>query len=637
MSRNNYPPTSGYSGYRDPYGSRTALRASYASATQAGLEYDRNRRLEEAERADIREAERLSREEAARTGEAARARNEQKQIEEATRLSKLEEEERIACQQRYNRQEDEYLRLAAERLRIEAERLRIEAEQAPPVAAQDEEWRQQRLKSKQAAVLAAHPTDVAGARAGRGGVGAASSGVSSQRRPPTEEFDGFGEAATQKAPGTVRGSPGTQRRGPARPAPPAPTSSSGRSTPSISPRSSRRHAAAAADHDRLAVPGTSAMGKSPSPDPIELPLTTQCKGKCGFFGAEEFYGLCSNCHAKLQRQASDVKDNDVIQFLLDTAGFASLAEVQSAVAFSKLFPHASLKESAWDVGVKGMTSWTATCAPLTQYDAVPRRGESACTFIAAVLALKTIYYNVVPNPQQWANSIRTGIAAFHKCTDHTLKQGESQHKNVLEVLPYVVAAMWGQKKANKAFNTEIANTFEEKTVGLRMPPHIVSKEEYLVFVGPNAHHEIGVKGLCSAIGAIFAANTPTPDKAVDVLASGTDGSVDYSLAIVVTRPPETYCIVRGNKGEKVYFRDSHRKRQYDFDDVKQLQQWIELEKSYFVPSPNSPGYHNMVGLYTVCNSIKNGIAMATRPAASPEGAKGGQLVTTEFETLIPKF
>jgi hypothetical protein len=182
---------------------------------------------------------------------------------------------------------------------------------------------------------------------------------------------------------------------------------------------------------------------------IELPLTVQCKGGCGFFGSEKSYGLCSTCHKKLEASASRVPQLDVLEFLILSSGYSSEAEVQKAVAFNELFPGAKLKESAWDVGVKGMVSWTTTMKPVTQYDAIPRRGESACTFIAAVSALRAVWDHDVPIPDQWCAAIRTGVEAFHLCTDLQLKTDEPQHKNISEVLPYVLRAMgsplWSDK------------------------------------------------------------------------------------------------------------------------------------------------------------------------------------------------
>jgi hypothetical protein len=65
------------------------------------------------------------------------------------------------------------------------------------------------------------------------------------------------------------------------------------------------------------------------------------------------------------------------------------------------------------------------------------QGESACTFIAAVCALSTVWQGAVPSPVLWSDMIRIGVEAFHLCTSKELKIDGPQHKNVAEVLPFV--------------------------------------------------------------------------------------------------------------------------------------------------------------------------------------------------------
>lgn len=163
--------------------------------------------------------------------------------------------------------------------------------------------------------------------------------------------------------------------------------------------------------------------------------------------------------------------------------------------------------------------------------------------------------------------------------------------------------------------------FEETAVGLCTPGHL-TESEYSVFLGPNAYPELGLSGLCHAIEDIFRRRALSARGGAH---DGADDLVDDGLAIVVTRPPETLCICRGKDG-KVYFRDSHRKRQFDFDSVKELVEWISKVKSYFVPSPDMPELHNMVGLYAVSSTVRCHLSLATQ---------GRNSSTTKVATLSP--
>jgi hypothetical protein len=288
------------------------------------------------------------------------------------------------------------------------------------------------------------------------------------------------------------------------------------------------------------------------------------------------------------------------------AGFKDDSEVRRAIAFSMLYPGSRLNDSSWDVGVKGMKSWQASISPVTQYDAIPRRGESACTFIAGVCALTCVWRSVVPTPAEWSLSIRTGVDAFYLCKDAPLKKksataDKSQHKSIVEVLPYIFRAM-GLKES---MLESCGDIFSESVVGLQVPRHL-QPDEYHVFLGPNAWPELGSDGLVSALDNIFTTSSRMSAKS---------STGDLSRGVVVTRPPETYCICRGQDGGNIFFRDSHRKRQYDFDGVASLLEWIKKEKSYFVPQPESPDLHNMVGLYTVVPTAASGIMIATNPHA----------------------
>ena len=142
--------------------------------------------------------------------------------------------------------------------------------------------------------------------------------------------------------------------------------------------------------------------------------------------------------------------------------------------------------------------------------------------------------------------------------------------------------------------------FTEMVVGLLQPKHL-GRAEYITFLGPDAHPNLGNEGLREALSLLFASSSGGEKR----------GGMDHSVAVVVTRPPETYCICRGPDSDTIYMRDSHRRRQFDFDGVASLLEWVRLEKSYFVPQPESPEEFNLIGLYSVTPTVRSGILKAT--------------------------
>jgi hypothetical protein len=158
--------------------------------------------------------------------------------------------------------------------------------------------------------------------------------------------------------------------------------------------------------------------------------------------------------------------------------------------------------------------------------------------------------------------------------------------------------------------------FTEMVVGLLQPKHL-GLAEYVTFLGPGAHPNLGNEGLREALSLLFSHD-----------GEGKKTAEDHSVAVVVTRPPETYCICRGPDSDTIYMRDSHRRRQFDFDGVASLLEWVRLEKSYFVPQPESPEEFNLIGLYSVTPTVRSGIMRATNQLDdSPPAAGGAHLGT----------
>merc|ERR1719498_2242651 len=95
----------------------------------------------------------------------------------------------------------------------------------------------------------------------------------------------------------------------------------------------------------------------------------------------------------------------------------------------------------------------------------------------------------------WCGSIATGVKAFHICKN-TLTENEPLHRNVTEILEYVVTAI--------GLDICFANTicFKESIVGLCIPAHY-SKEEYLEFLGPTGYRTVGIAGVLEVLRATF--------------------------------------------------------------------------------------------------------------------------------------
>ncbi len=78
-----------------------------------------------------------------------------------------------------------------------------------------------------------------------------------------------------------------------------------------------------------------------------------------------------------------------------------------------------------------MTAWRTTLHPQTQFDRTPERGPNACTFIAAVAALRCVLRHELPDAATWADTISRGVTA-------SLRAGGASHTDLPETLPYVL-------------------------------------------------------------------------------------------------------------------------------------------------------------------------------------------------------
>jgi len=75
-------------------------------------------------------------------------------------------------------------------------------------------------------------------------------------------------------------------------------------------------------------------------------------------------------------------------------------------------------------------------------------------------------------------------------------------------------------------------------------------------------------------------------------------------AVVVVRPPETYCILIDGAG-RAAFRDSHRRAQMDFKDPEGFFAWLGSNCSVFAAVPSCPTECNTIALYRLIDSDYN--------------------------------
>jgi hypothetical protein len=190
-----------------------------------------------------------------------------------------------------------------------------------------------------------------------------------------------------------------------------------------------------------------------------------------------------------------------------------------------------------------------------------------------VSALKFVLWEEIPSCQQWAECIRIGVRAFHlaAASNERLKG----HASVYEAMPYVMQAL-GLRDAP-------IPTYDESDLVLHIPADLLqehgSAENFVGAIG--AWPKIGKTGFADCIQTCMDKKT-------------SDGN-SQRIAMVVTRPPETYVLLR-NKEDRIWFRDSHRPEQRDFDDRSVLMKWVEADEAFFQPLTGCPVMMNQVGI-----------------------------------------
>merc|ERR1712166_178060 len=210
-----------------------------------------------------------------------------------------------------------------------------------------------------------------------------------------------------------------------------------------------------------------------------------------------------------------------------------------------------------------------TARPLTQFDEAPERGTTACTYISGVTAIRSLTrQEFATNPSEWADCILRGVVAFHAAArSNTHLKGYS---HIEEALPYVMEVL--------GYTPSDANRFivKEKICLLYHVEVLEGKTPSMV-LGNGYVDEVGKRGLIPLLR--------------DVL--------NKSSALVITRPPETWSVtLKGEekKSRTVHFRDSHRKLQFDFENIDSFLSWVSMDRAFFASVPSSGIDFNSVSI-----------------------------------------
>ena len=315
---------------------------------------------------------------------------------------------------------------------------------------------------------------------------------------------------------------------------------------------------------------------------IELPRLVACVAGCGFWGKPATKNLCGKCFQHVvQKGAAQISEQEAVASLLSRLGFQTLDDYKLDLAFTRAFP-AEAADDAVRNALPGVRQWVNSARPLTQFDKVPEKGSTACTYISGLTALRALLRReYAKDPPEWADCIRRGVRAFHVAgrADDRLKG----HSHIMEALPYVLEMLgYAQHDARTL-------VVEEVVVLLHKVPALGDKPINEV-LGEKYASMVGTAGL-----------VPTLRRALEA-----------SSAVVVTRPPETWAVtLERGRGEsvgqdktdgsselngKVRLRDSHRLAQLDFDDLGAFLSWVAVDRAFFAAVPSTGVEMNSVSI-----------------------------------------
>jgi len=202
---------------------------------------------------------------------------------------------------------------------------------------------------------------------------------------------------------------------------------------------------------------------------------------------------------------------------------------------------------------------------------------------------------MIPAEMDWARCIVLGVRAFHTaraadavhCAGAVAPPTATQH-----VKCTLAEAMPGLSLEALAY---------EETVLLLASPADLGDADASLNVGHNIDFDFGKIGLGQYFQHLFST-------CIGV------------TAVVVVRPPETYCILIDRAG-RAAFRDSHRRAQLDFKDPEGFFTWLGSDCSVFAAMASCPTECNAVALYRLIHSHWN--------------TPVGEAVTTDTQSQAP--
>ena len=283
---------------------------------------------------------------------------------------------------------------------------------------------------------------------------------------------------------------------------------------------------------------------------ISLPKLVKCKSKfnCNLWGRDDLLGLCTECYREYDSRLRSSTKKDIINWLLEKQGLKNLNEACEAYAKELVYP----KEEIVDPKkIKGVLTWKTHYRPKTQYDVIPVKGHSACTYISGCAVLVALLANDEPDPEVWKSCITKGVHAFHSARE--VDKALAGHVNVAEILGYLLVAL--------NVDTKQANFIEQRATYCMLCSSGLDESQ---------------KQNLLATGTLFSILELT-EYFRGALANDWSG-------IVITRPPETWSVIRGSHGQ-VYLRDSHRLMQYDFKSLETFINFVEVDNAFFVSMP----------------------------------------------------
>ena len=297
---------------------------------------------------------------------------------------------------------------------------------------------------------------------------------------------------------------------------------------------------------------------------ISLPKLVKCRSKfnCNLWGRDDLLGLCTSCYREYDSRLRSCTKKDIVAWLLEKQGLNNLDE--ACLAYAKELVYG--KEEIVDPKkVSGVITWKTHFRPKTQYDVIPVKGHSACTYISGCAVLTALLAKDEPDPEVWKSCITKGVKAFHSAKE--VDKSLAGHVNLSEILGYLLVTL----------NVDIKHA------------DFIKHNDTCCILSSKGLDDEQKKNLL-ATGTLFSILELT-EYFKTVLANDWSG-------VVVTRPPETWSIVRGSHGQ-IFLRDSHRLLQYDFKSLEVFIKFVEVDNAYFVPMPGFGIGGNQISLTAI--------------------------------------